>query len=189
MQFFMKCLALLPLLTVAVSGASKFADTCQNIEGRGTQIRADCRENEHGQYRTSTLDLNRCLKNGKGDLKCGKKWVQNEGNWACKKLIWEQVVTLPPLVSTVVFEGTLSWNACAAMLRRVTHTLRPTLIWVSLFLCNMSYHDSLADYQKTNASATTMASLAARSQYNLRDWNTKENKAHLEAGKRWGNDS
>ncbi|KAJ5975111.1 hypothetical protein N7481_008818 [Penicillium waksmanii] len=72
MQFFMKCLALLPLLTVAVSGASKFADTCQNIEGRGTQIRADCRENEHGQYRTSTLDLNRCLKNNKGNLKCGK---------------------------------------------------------------------------------------------------------------------
>ncbi|KAJ5241845.1 uncharacterized protein N7469_000172 [Penicillium citrinum] len=57
---------------MAVSGASKFADTCQNIEGRGTQIRADCRENEHGQYRTSTLDLNRCIKNNKGGLKCGK---------------------------------------------------------------------------------------------------------------------
>lgn len=77
MQFFMKCLALLPLFTMAVSGASKFADTCQNIEGRGTQIRADCRENEHGQYRTSTLDLNRCIKNNKGGLKCGKKSVKS----------------------------------------------------------------------------------------------------------------
>ncbi|KAJ5110655.1 hypothetical protein N7532_001190 [Penicillium argentinense] len=72
MHFFMTCIALLPLFTMAVSGASKFANTCQNIESNGNAIRADCRENENGQYRTSTLDLNRCIKNKKGGLKCGK---------------------------------------------------------------------------------------------------------------------
>lgn len=69
MQFTLKNIALISLFAIAVSGASKFADTCQNIESYGSMIRAECRENETGQFQTSQLDLNRCVKNSKGSLK------------------------------------------------------------------------------------------------------------------------
>lgn len=69
MQFALKNLALLTLFVIAVSGASKFADTCQNLESSGSMIRGECEENENGQLRMSQLDLNRCVKNSKGSLK------------------------------------------------------------------------------------------------------------------------
>ena len=69
MQFFTSFGLLSIFAAVVAGGASKFADTCQNINGRGTTLRADCREFENGQIRSSTLDLNRCLKNKKGGLK------------------------------------------------------------------------------------------------------------------------
>lgn len=68
MQFLMN-FGLLALFAVVVSaGASKFADTCNNINGSGTTLRADCREYKNGQFRSTTLDLNRCIKNNKGGL-------------------------------------------------------------------------------------------------------------------------
>ncbi|KAJ5724823.1 hypothetical protein N7493_006551 [Penicillium malachiteum] len=72
MQFSLKSLGMLSLFVIAVSGASKFAETCENIEAYGSTLRADCRVNENGELQPSTLDLNRCIKNGKGSLKCGK---------------------------------------------------------------------------------------------------------------------
>jgi hypothetical protein len=69
MHFAFKDLALLSLFAITVSGASKFVDTCQNIESSGSMVRAECRENENGQMRMSQLDLNRCIKNSKGSLK------------------------------------------------------------------------------------------------------------------------
>ncbi|KAJ5591615.1 uncharacterized protein N7459_001984 [Penicillium hispanicum] len=77
MQFFTKTLGLLSIFAVLVSGASKFANTCQNIDGSGTTLRAECPEHENGPMRSTTLDLNRCIKNSKGGLKCGKN-----GNYA-----------------------------------------------------------------------------------------------------------
>ncbi|KAJ5698579.1 hypothetical protein N7462_000584 [Penicillium macrosclerotiorum] len=68
MKFFQN-FAILSIFTVAVSGASKFADTCENIEGSGTMIRAECQDRENGQLQISELDLNRCIKNSKGSLK------------------------------------------------------------------------------------------------------------------------
>lgn len=69
MQFVLNKLALFALFAIAVSGASKFADTCQNIESSGSMIQAECQERENGQLQMSQLDLNRCIKNSKGSLK------------------------------------------------------------------------------------------------------------------------
>ncbi|KAJ6184162.1 hypothetical protein N7519_005463 [Penicillium mononematosum] len=71
-MLFLKALGLLPFVAMALAGPSKFADTCQDIDGEGTTLRAQCQERENGQLRWSTLDLNRCIKNNKGNLKCGK---------------------------------------------------------------------------------------------------------------------
>lgn len=82
MQFAFKNLALISLFAIAVSSASKFADTCQNIESSGSMVRAECRENENGQLRMSQLDLNRCVINSKGSLKVRffrSKIDQNQG--------------------------------------------------------------------------------------------------------------
>jgi hypothetical protein len=54
---------------MAFAGSSKFADTCQNVDGEGTTLRAECRVSHDGELRTSSIDLNRCLKNDKGKLK------------------------------------------------------------------------------------------------------------------------
>ncbi|KAJ5160363.1 uncharacterized protein N7482_007367 [Penicillium canariense] len=75
MHFALKDLALLSLFALAVSGASKFANTCENIESSGTMIQAECQEYENGQSRLSSLDLNHCIRNQNGSLKCGKKLV------------------------------------------------------------------------------------------------------------------
>lgn len=67
---FLKTFGIISFFAVAVSaGASKFANTCHEIEGYGSTLRAECQEFENGQTRPSTLDLNRCLKNNKGGLK------------------------------------------------------------------------------------------------------------------------
>ncbi|KAJ5616943.1 hypothetical protein N7537_002057 [Penicillium hordei] len=71
-MLFLKALGLLPFVAMALAGPSKFADTCQDIDGDGTTLRAQCQERENGQLNPSTLDLNRCIKNNKGKLKCGK---------------------------------------------------------------------------------------------------------------------
>ncbi|KAJ5990514.1 hypothetical protein N7499_011062 [Penicillium canescens] len=71
-MLFLKALGLLPFVAMAFAGSSKFADTCQNVDGEGTTLRAECRVSHDGQLRTSSIDLNRCLKNDKGKLKCGK---------------------------------------------------------------------------------------------------------------------
>lgn len=68
-MFFLKALGLLPFIAMALAGSSKFADTCQDIDGDGTTLRAQCQERENGQLKSSTLDLNRCIKNNKGKLK------------------------------------------------------------------------------------------------------------------------
>lgn len=68
-MLFLKALGLVPLVAVALAGPSKFADTCQDIDGEGTTLRAQCRERENGQLKFSTIDLNRCVKNDKGNLK------------------------------------------------------------------------------------------------------------------------
>lgn len=73
MQFFLKNIALFSLLAIAVSATSKFASTCQSIEGYGSELIAECQETENGQLRETSIDLNRCLKNSKGSLKCGSK--------------------------------------------------------------------------------------------------------------------
>jgi hypothetical protein len=73
MQFFLKNIALFSFLAIMVSAASKFANTCRDIEGYGSELRADCQEFENGQLRPTAIDLNRCLKNHKGTLKCGSK--------------------------------------------------------------------------------------------------------------------
>lgn len=65
----LKTLGLIPFVAMALAGSSKFADTCQDIDGEGTTLHAQCRERENGQLKTSTLDLNRCIKNDKGKLK------------------------------------------------------------------------------------------------------------------------
>ena len=56
-------------MVMALAGPSKFADTCQDIDGNGTALRAQCQERENGRLKSSTLDLNRCIKNNKGKLK------------------------------------------------------------------------------------------------------------------------
>ncbi|KAJ5548595.1 hypothetical protein N7513_005829 [Penicillium frequentans] len=71
MQFSLKSLGMMSLFVLAVSG-SKFANTCENIESFGTTLSADCREYEQGTMTQSSIDLNRCVKNNKGSLKCGK---------------------------------------------------------------------------------------------------------------------
>ncbi|KAJ5999251.1 hypothetical protein N7451_007061 [Penicillium sp. IBT 35674x] len=71
MQFSLKSLGMISLFVMAVSG-SKFANTCENIESFGTTLSADCRESEQGNMIQSSIDLNRCIKNNKGSLKCGK---------------------------------------------------------------------------------------------------------------------
>ncbi|KAJ6139196.1 hypothetical protein N7471_005682 [Penicillium samsonianum] len=71
-MLFLKALGLLPFVAMALAGSSKFADTCQDVDGDGTTLRAQCHESENGQLKSSTLDLNRCIKNNKGKLKCGK---------------------------------------------------------------------------------------------------------------------
>lgn len=73
MQFFLKNIALFSLLAIMVSATSKFANTCRNIEGYGSALTAECQEYENGQLRETSIDLNRCLKNNKGSLKCGSK--------------------------------------------------------------------------------------------------------------------
>ncbi|CAI7609067.1 unnamed protein product [Penicillium palitans] len=73
-MLFLKALGLIPFIAaMALAGSSKFADTCQDIDGDGTTLRAQCQERENGQLKSSTLDLNRCIKNNKGKLECGKK--------------------------------------------------------------------------------------------------------------------
>ncbi|KAJ5219741.1 hypothetical protein N7468_008945 [Penicillium chermesinum] len=70
---FLKSFGLLSLFAIAVSaGPSKFAQSCRDIEGFGSTLRAECQEYENGETRPSTIDLNRCIKNSKGSLKCGK---------------------------------------------------------------------------------------------------------------------
>ncbi|KAJ6115176.1 hypothetical protein N7486_000954 [Penicillium sp. IBT 16267x] len=71
MQFSLKSLGMISLFVLAVSG-SKFANTCENIESFGITLSADCREYENGNMVQSSIDLNRCIKNNKGSLKCGK---------------------------------------------------------------------------------------------------------------------
>ncbi|CAG8335068.1 unnamed protein product [Penicillium salamii] len=71
-MLFSKTLGLLPFVAMALAGASKFANTCQDIDGEGTTLHAQCRDRENGQLQSTALDLNRCLKNDKGKLKCGK---------------------------------------------------------------------------------------------------------------------
>ncbi|KAJ5327218.1 hypothetical protein N7541_009970 [Penicillium brevicompactum] len=71
-MLFLKAFGLLPFVAMALAGSSKFADTCQDIDGEGTTLHAQCQERKDGQLQSSTLDLNRCLKNDKGKLKCGK---------------------------------------------------------------------------------------------------------------------
>ncbi|KAJ5558886.1 hypothetical protein N7535_009241 [Penicillium sp. DV-2018c] len=71
-MLFFKALGLLPFVAMALAGPSKFANTCRDIDGEGTTLRAQCQERKDGQYRFSTVDLNRCIKNDKGTLKCGK---------------------------------------------------------------------------------------------------------------------
>ena len=68
-MLFLKALGLLPFVAMAFAGSSKFADTCQNVDGEGTTLRAECRVSQDGELRTSSIDLNRCLKNDKGKLK------------------------------------------------------------------------------------------------------------------------
>jgi hypothetical protein len=68
-MLFLKALGLLPFVAMAFAGSSKFADTCENIDGEGTTLRGNCRVSHDGQLRTSSIDLNRCLKNDKGKLK------------------------------------------------------------------------------------------------------------------------
>jgi hypothetical protein len=68
-MLFLKALGLLPFVAMAFAGSSKFADTCQNVDGEGTTLRAECRVSHDGQLQTSSIDLNRCLKNDKGQLK------------------------------------------------------------------------------------------------------------------------
>jgi hypothetical protein len=68
-MLFLKALGLLPFVAMALAGSSKFANTCQDIDGDGTTLRARCQERKDGQLRFSTLDLNRCIKNDKGKLK------------------------------------------------------------------------------------------------------------------------
>jgi hypothetical protein len=65
----LKALGLLPFVAMALAGSSKFANTCQDIDGEGTTLHAQCQEREDGQLQSSTLDLNRCIKNDKGTLK------------------------------------------------------------------------------------------------------------------------
>ncbi|KAJ5261417.1 hypothetical protein N7478_012012 [Penicillium angulare] len=72
MQFSIKTIGLISLYAMTVSAASKFAQTCENVETFGNTLRASCREFENGELRPSTLNLNECIKNGKGSLKCGK---------------------------------------------------------------------------------------------------------------------
>ncbi|KAJ5121661.1 uncharacterized protein N7515_009622 [Penicillium bovifimosum] len=71
-MLFLKALGLLPFVAMALAGPSKFANTCRNIDGDGTTLRAQCQERKDGQLRFSNIDLNRCIKNDKGKLKCGK---------------------------------------------------------------------------------------------------------------------
>jgi len=68
-MLFLKALGLLPFVAMALAGSSKFANTCQDIDGEGTTLHAQCRDRENGQLQSSTLDLNRCIKNDKGKLK------------------------------------------------------------------------------------------------------------------------
>lgn len=68
-MLFLKAFGLLPFVAMALAGSSKFADTCQDIDGEGTTLRAQCQERKDGQLQSSTLDLNRCIKNDKGKLK------------------------------------------------------------------------------------------------------------------------
>ena len=100
MQFAFKNLALISLFVIAVSGASKFADTCQNIEASGSMIRAECRENENGQLRMSQLDLNRCIKNSKGSLQVSfagskKIRIRARANPNQKSIVWQKVSISP----------------------------------------------------------------------------------------------
>lgn len=68
-MLFLKALGLIPFIAaMTLAGSSKFADTCQDIDGDGTTLRAQCQERENGQLKSSTLDLNRCIKNNKGKL-------------------------------------------------------------------------------------------------------------------------
>ncbi|KAJ5218510.1 uncharacterized protein N7498_000609 [Penicillium cinerascens] len=71
MQFFLKNVALFSLFAIMVSATSKFADSCREIEGYGSELQAECQEYENGQLRPTTINLNRCLKNHKGSLRCG----------------------------------------------------------------------------------------------------------------------
>ncbi|OQD68710.1 hypothetical protein PENDEC_c032G03893 [Penicillium decumbens] len=71
MQFFLKNVALFSLFAIMVSATSKFANTCREIQSYGSELRAECQEFENGQLRPTSIDLNRCLKNNKGSLKCG----------------------------------------------------------------------------------------------------------------------
>lgn len=65
----LKAFGLLPFVAIALAGPSKFADTCQDIDGEGNMLHAQCRGRENGQLHSSTLDLNRCIRNDNGRLK------------------------------------------------------------------------------------------------------------------------
>lgn len=65
----LKAFGLLPFVAMALASPSKFADTCQDIDGEGTTLHAQCRERENGVLQSSTLDLNRCIRNDNGKLK------------------------------------------------------------------------------------------------------------------------
>ena len=67
---FLKTLGMISLFAIAVSaGPGKFANTCREVEGYGSSLRAECREHEDGEMRQSTIDINRCIKNHRGSLK------------------------------------------------------------------------------------------------------------------------
>ena len=103
MQFAINKIVMLALFAITVSGASKFADTCQNVESSGSMIRAECQEHENGQLQMSQLDLNRCIKNSKGSLKVR--------SWKPKLLgLW---LTIGKHVSVVKSELTVyNWYNC-----------------------------------------------------------------------------
>lgn len=66
MQF---SLGMISLFVIAASAASKFAQSCEDIQVYGNELRASCRVDKFGELRQTSLNLNRCIKNGKGNLK------------------------------------------------------------------------------------------------------------------------
>ncbi|KAJ5908944.1 hypothetical protein N7495_001626 [Penicillium taxi] len=69
MYFSLKTLGLIFIFAIVTSASSKFASSCENINGFGTILHADCQVTEDGTLQQTTLDLNRCLRNSKGKLK------------------------------------------------------------------------------------------------------------------------